>query len=177
MAHQAGQARRMTASHSQLRNSESQGPKNRQTNCNFFVRKWAPWKRSTLREARFEAQEMTLAKMETPYFLSFFILPRPRICAARLKKVANSSAGCPLDRSLVAVGLPAATSAAFCLGRRSLRGLNFCRFSVLVGCAHDACAAEQGQRCGNESKFLHCFRFTSFRFERIFGKAVHSLIA
>ena len=113
---------------------------------------------------------MTLAEMETPYFLSVFILPRPRICAARLKKVANSSAGCPLNRSLVAVGLPAATSAAFCLGPRSLRGLNFCRFGVLVGCAHDARAAEQGQRCGNESKFLHYFRFTSFRFERIFER-------
>ena len=118
--------------------------------------------KGTLQEALFEAQEMTLDEMDTPYFLSVFILPRPRICAARLKKVANSSAGCPLDRSLVAVGLPAATSAAFCLGRRSLRGLNFCRFGVLVGCAHDASAAEQGQRCGNESKFFHCFRFTSF---------------
>ena len=83
----------------------------------------------------------------------------------------------PLERSLVAVDLLAATSAAFCLGRRSLHGLNFCRLGVLVGCVHDARAAEQGQRCGNESKFLHCFRFTSFRFDKIFGKAVHGLIA
>ena len=133
--------------------------------------------KGTLQEALFKAQEMTLDEMDTPYFLSVFILPRPRICAARLKKVANSSVGCRLERSRVAVDLLAATSAAFCLGRRSMRRLNFCRFGVLVGCVHDACAAEQGQRRGNESKFLHCFCFTSFRFERIFGKAVHSLIA
>jgi len=139
--------------------------------------------KGTLQEALFEAHEMTLDKIDTPLLLVSLYFTRHRICAARLKQVVNSSAGCQLERSLVAVGLLAAASAAyglsaaFCLGRRSLRGLNFCRFGVLVGCAHDARAAEQGQRCGNESKFLHCSRFTSFRFERIFGKAVQGLIA
>ena len=133
--------------------------------------------KGTLQEALFEAHEMTLDKIDTPLLLVSLYFTRHRICAARLKQVVNSSAGCQLERSLVAVDLLAATSAAFCLRRRSLRGLNFCRFGVLVGCAHDARAAEQGQRCGNESKFLHCSRFTSFRFERIFGKAVHGLIA
>jgi hypothetical protein len=139
--------------------------------------------KGTLQEALFEAQEMTLDEIDTPLLLVSLYFTRPRICAARLKQVANSSAGCPLERSLAAVGLLAATSAAsglsaaFCLRRRSLGGLKFCRFGVLVGCAYDARAAEQGQRCGNESKFLHCFRFTSFRFERIFRKAVHSLVA
>ncbi len=169
----------MIASHSQLRDSESQVRKNRQNSYIFPPGKWALRKQ----KAHCRRQEMTLAEMDTPLLLVRLYLTRPRICAARLKKVANSSAGRPLERSLVAVGLLAATSAAsglsaaFCLGRRSLRGLNFCRFGVLVGCAYDACAAEQGQRCGNESKFLHCFRFTSFRFDKIFGKAVHSLIA
>ena len=97
------------------------------------------------------------ARNRYPLLLVRLYFTRPRISAARSKKVANSSAGCPLEQSLVAVGLLAATSAAFCLGRRSLRGLNFCRSGVLVGCAHDASAAEQGQRCSNESKFLHCF--------------------
>jgi hypothetical protein len=63
----------------------------------------------------------------------------------------------PLERSLVAVGLLAATSAAFCLGRRSWRGLNFCRSGVLVGCAHDASAAEQGQRCSMRVNFFIVF--------------------
>jgi hypothetical protein len=51
------------------------------------------------------------------------------------------------ERSLVAIGLLAATSAAFCLGRSSLGGFIFCRVRVLASGAHDVRAAEQGQRC------------------------------
>ncbi len=145
----------------------------------FFVRKMGSVEtKGTLQKAGNDA-----GRNGYPYFLSGFILPDPEFAPPRLNKIANSSAGRPLERSRVTVGLLAAISAAsglsvaFWLGRRSLRGLNFCRFGVLVDCAHDASAAEQGQRCGNESKFLHCFRFTSFRFERISGKAVHGLIA
>ncbi|SRR6266403_969090 len=147
----------MTASHSQLRNSESQGPKNRQTNCNFFRQKMGSVETKHIAGGSLRGTENDAGRNGYPLLLVRDYLTRPRICAGP-------------ERSLVAVGLLAASSAAFCLRRRSLRGLNFCRFGVLVGCAHDARAAEQGQRCGNESKFLHCFRFTSFRFERIFER-------
>ena len=44
----------------------------------FSVRKMGSVEtKGTLQEALFEAQEMTLDEMDTPYFLSVFILPDP----------------------------------------------------------------------------------------------------
>ena len=123
----------MIASHSQLRDSESQGPKNRQTNCNFF------------------RQENGVCRNER------------HIAGGSLRGAGNDAGRNGYPLLLVSLYLTQTQNL-----RRPIEESREQQRRL---------ARSSDHYCGNESKFFHCFRFTSFRFERIFGKAVHGLIA